>query len=119
MVLHIGLYFLFLITSVRISICLWLPNPLSGQFAFPEAHFHGVHFSEGKKKKKLVNSNIKYKKRPRSECASTINTLPSTCTSAPGTAGKPFHLKSLIVNFLIYKMGVIERKKKEYSFKVF
>lgn len=64
------------------------------------------------RKKKLVNSNIKYKKRPRSECASTINTLPSTCTSAPGTAGKPFHLKSLIVNFLIYKMGVIERKKK-------
>lgn len=50
MVLNIGLYFLFLITSVRISICLWLPNPLSGQFAFPEAHFHGVHFSEGKKK---------------------------------------------------------------------
>lgn len=51
MVLHIGLYFLFLITSVQISICLWLPNTSSGLFAFPEARYRGVHFSERKKKK--------------------------------------------------------------------
>lgn len=58
MLLRIGLYFLFLITSVQISICLWLPKTSSALFAFPEAHFHGVHFSEEKKKKKKTGLAI-------------------------------------------------------------
>ena len=49
MVLHIGLYFLFLITSVQISICLWLPNTSRG---YLHSQRHGTMVCASLKEKK-------------------------------------------------------------------